>query len=98
VTSHTSYRSTPIIVFFDIHIGHFAENLHQKAVAQWTEHDDFIKPLLRGAPRLGLALGPAPFQSSPEGVDVTARIKEIENKSRIYSGGLKVPVLPIGLC
>jgi len=25
-----------------------------------TEHDDVIKSLLRGAPRLGLALGPAP--------------------------------------
>jgi len=25
-----------------------------------TEHDDVIKSLLRGAPRLGLALGPTP--------------------------------------
>jgi len=29
-------------------------------VTRLTEHDDVIKSLLRGAPRLGLALGPAP--------------------------------------
>jgi len=28
-------------------------------VTQLTEHDDVIKSLLRGATRLGLALGPA---------------------------------------
>jgi len=28
-------------------------------VTRLTEHDDVIKSLLRGAPRLGLALGPA---------------------------------------
>jgi len=28
-----------------------------------TEHDDVITPLLRGAPRLGLALGPAPAKA-----------------------------------
>jgi len=30
-----------------------------KIVTRLTEHDDVIKSLLRGAPRLGLALGPA---------------------------------------
>jgi len=30
-----------------------------------TEHDDVIKSLLRGAPRLGLALGPAPARAGP---------------------------------
>jgi len=30
-----------------------------------TEHDDVITPLLRGAPRLGLALGPAPARADP---------------------------------
>jgi len=30
-----------------------------------TEHDDVITPLLRGAPRLGLALGPAPARAGP---------------------------------
>jgi len=30
-----------------------------------TEHDDVIKPPLRGAPRLGLALGPAPARAGP---------------------------------
>jgi len=30
-----------------------------------TEHDDVITPLLRGAPRLGLALGPALARAGP---------------------------------
>ena len=30
-----------------------------------TEHDDVITPLLRGAPRLGLALGPASARAGP---------------------------------
>jgi len=30
-----------------------------KIVTRLTEHDDVIKSLLRGVPRLGLALGPA---------------------------------------
>jgi len=30
-----------------------------------TEHDDVIKSLLRGTPRLGLALGPAPARAGP---------------------------------
>jgi len=29
-------------------------------VTQLSEHDDVMQSLLRGAPRLGLALGPAP--------------------------------------
>jgi len=29
-------------------------------------HDDVITPLLRGAPRLGLALGPAPARAGPD--------------------------------
>jgi len=31
-----------------------------------TEHDDVITPLLRGAPRLDLALGPAPARAGPD--------------------------------
>jgi len=30
-----------------------------------TEHDDVIKTLLRRAPRLSLALGPAPARAGP---------------------------------
>jgi len=32
-----------------------------------TDQDDVITPLVRGAPRLGLALGPAPARASPLG-------------------------------
>jgi len=35
-------------------------------VTQLTEHDDVIKSLLRGAPRLGLALAPAPARAGPD--------------------------------
>jgi len=35
-------------------------------IARLTEHDDVMKPLLRGAPRLGLALGPAPARAGPD--------------------------------
>ena len=41
--------------------------LHHGRIVRLTEHDDVIKPPLRGAPRLGLALGPAPARASPEG-------------------------------
>jgi len=34
-------------------------------MARLSEHDDVIKPLLRGAPRLGLALVPAPARAGP---------------------------------
>jgi len=34
-------------------------------VKRLTEHDDVIKSLLRGAPPLGLALGPAPARAGP---------------------------------
>jgi len=37
-----------------------------------TEQDDVIKLLLIGAPRLGLALGPAPARAGPAGVHGTA--------------------------
>jgi len=37
----------------------------KKAVAQLTEHDDAIILLLRGAPRLSLALGPALARAGP---------------------------------
>jgi len=44
----------------------FSENLlMKKAVAQLTEHDDAIILLLRGAPRLSLALGPALARAGP---------------------------------
>jgi len=36
------------------------KHLHPKVVARLTEHVDIIKPLLGGAPRLALALSPAP--------------------------------------
>jgi len=31
-----------------------------------TEHDDVITPLLRGGPRLGVALGTAPARAGPD--------------------------------
>jgi len=31
-----------------------------------TEHSDVITPLLRGAPRLDLGLGPAPARAGPD--------------------------------
>ena len=34
-------------------------------VTRLTEHFDVIKPLYRGAPRLGLALGPVPARAGP---------------------------------
>jgi len=34
-------------------------------VTRLTEHDDVNKSLLRGAPRPGLALGPAPARAGP---------------------------------
>jgi len=34
-------------------------------VTRLTEHDDVIKSLLRGAPCLGLALGPASARAGP---------------------------------
>jgi len=34
-------------------------------VARLTEHDDVIKSLLKGTPRLGLALGPASARAGP---------------------------------
>jgi len=46
-----------------------------------TEHDDVIKSLLRGAPHLGLALGPASARAGPgygtDGRNVLAK----ENRS-----------------
>jgi len=42
--------------------------LRSTTIVTWlTEYDDVIKPLLRGAPHLGLALGPAPARASPVG-------------------------------
>jgi len=36
-------------------------------VTRLTEHDDVTKSLLRGAPRLGLGLGPASARAGPDG-------------------------------
>jgi len=47
--------------FFDIKKGHKIFN--KKVMARLTERDDVTTPLLRGAPRLGLALGPAPARA-----------------------------------
>jgi len=35
-------------------------------VTRLTEHDDVIKSLFRGAPRLGLALGPESARAGPD--------------------------------
>jgi len=43
----------------------FISALYLGRITRLTEHDDVIKPLLRGAPRLGLALGPAPARADP---------------------------------
>jgi len=51
---------------FDIHTGHLATtSLSKKGVTRLTEHVDVIEPLLREAPPLGLALGPAPPRAGP---------------------------------
>jgi len=43
------------------------KNIFIKKVVEWsTEHDDIIMPLLRGVPRLRLALGPASAREGPE--------------------------------
>ena len=39
--------------------------LYRGRIARLTEHDDIMKLLLRGAPRLGLALGPASAGAGP---------------------------------
>jgi len=43
----------------------FISALYHGRITQLTEHDDVIKPLLRGAPRLCLALIPAPAWVGP---------------------------------
>jgi len=44
----------------------FCQNIFIKnVVSRLTEHDDVITPLFRGAPRLGIALGPAPARAGP---------------------------------
>jgi len=35
-------------------------------ITRLTEHDDVIQSLFRGAPRLGLALGPSPARAGPD--------------------------------
>jgi len=61
VLSCSLYRSAPIICrLFDIHMVILLKCLHKKVIPRLTAHGDVITPLLRGAPRLGLALGPAP--------------------------------------
>jgi len=63
VLSCSLYRSTPIICrLFDIHIVILLKCFHKKGL---TGHDDVITPLLRGAPRLSVALGPAPARAGP---------------------------------
>jgi len=37
-------------------------------MARLADHDDVIAPLVRGAPRLGLALGPTPARAGPDHV------------------------------
>jgi len=53
-------------VFFDIHIVILLKLFIKKVIVRLTEQDDVITPLLRGAPRLGLALGPALAKAGPE--------------------------------
>jgi len=48
-----------------------------------TEHDDVIKTLLRGTPRLGLALGPAPARVSPE-LTALQITQDIDNMSPTF--------------
>jgi len=40
--------------------------LYHDRISRLPERDDVIKPLLRGAPRLGLASGPVPARAGPE--------------------------------
>jgi len=44
------------------HIGHFLK----KVVARLTKHDDVGQHCSEGAPRVCLALGPAPARAGPE--------------------------------
>jgi len=44
------------------------KNFIIKIVERLTEHDDVITKLLRGAPRLGLALGPASVTAGPDSI------------------------------
>jgi len=44
----------------------FVSALSDGCIARLTEHDDVIKPRLRGAPHLGLPLGPAPARAGPD--------------------------------
>jgi len=39
------------------------KKIKSQTVARLTDHDDVITPLLRGVPRLGLALSPAPARA-----------------------------------
>ena len=44
-------------------------------VARLTERDDVTKSLLRGAPRLGLVLGPAPARAGPDDIIQTGTVE-----------------------
>jgi len=52
----------------------FAKIFIRKVIARLTDHDGVITPLVRGAPRLGLALGPAPARAGPGWMISQARI------------------------
>jgi len=51
-------------------------------VTRLTEHDDVIKSLLRGAPRLGLALGPSSARAGPACEGSFSKLKLIKNYLR----------------
>jgi len=48
-----------------------------------TEHDDVITPLLRGAPRLSLASGPAPARAGPGYATNKSKPKRNVHQSKI---------------
>jgi len=56
--------------------------LYHGRIARLTEYDDVIKLLLRGAPRLGLALGPAPGRADPARKD-SGKTKNSEISSNL---------------
>ena len=64
--AHIQVNSNKMCNLFDIHIVILLNIFIQKVLTRLTEHDGVISPLLRGAPRLGLALGPALARAGPD--------------------------------
>jgi len=83
-----AYRSPPIICcLFYFHLVILQKISIKKVIGRLTEHSDVIKPLRRGAPRLGLALGPAPARAGPRHI-----ITESANAQNYFNPKVKIYV------